>query len=502
MIDVEERREILQKAVCSPLQVKAERCKRSLFHFMHEFWPVVSPEEPRWNWHIEILCNVLMETAYRVVNNLPKQDIIINIPPGTTKSITCSIMFPSWCWTNWPWMRFIVGSYSGQLSLEHAEISRDLIRSGKFKDLFPDLDIKQDKDTKSNFRIVQNLPDGTLKIGGNRYSTSVGGTLTGFHGHILIVDDPLNPKEAASEVKLRQSNHWMEQTLSTRKIDKAICPTILIMQRLHEDDPAGHMLAKKKVSVRHICLPGESRNYGKFVRPVELLNYYINDLLDPVRMPWAVLEDLEMDLGQFGYAGQIGQNPVPPGGGMFKVDHFQVISETIPLDQLVWTVRYWDKAASTSSETRGKGAQTSGCKMSRLKNGKFLIHDVKSGRWATNERESIIRQTAEADGSRVHIFMEQEPGSGGKDSAQFTIINLAGFKVEADRPTGDKVYRADPYSVQVNNGNVLLQNSDWVKNFIDQHRFFPLGHLKDQVDSASGAFTKLAMRRIVRNLLR
>ncbi len=493
----EEKRDLLKQAVNYVDAVTAERCRRHFYDFMHEFWDCVSQEEPKWNWHIEYLCKELEKIAKRVAKKKRREyDLIINVPPGSTKTITCSIMFPVWCWTRWSWMRFICGSYSGQLSLESAEYSRDLIRSDKFRRLFPDLEIKQDKDTKTNFRIIKKMPDGTKKIGGNRYSTSVGGTLTGFHAHILIVDDPINPKEAISEAKIRNANNWMEQTLSTRKVDKAVTPTILIMQRLHQDDPTGHMLAKHKENIKHVCLPGEIRHYRAQVRPIEMITNYIDDLLDVRRLTWDTLNDMMIDLGQYGYAGQVGQFPTPPGGGMFKVDHFQIVDHYIVPD-VVTTVRYWDKAGTKG----GQGARTAGVKMSIMKNGKFLIHDCISGRWDTDEREDIIRQTAEADGPLVIVYAEQEPGSGGKESVEATIRNLAGYVTIKDKPVGDKIYRADPYSVQVNHGNILLLAGIWVHAFIEEHRFFPFGTTKDKVDAAAGAFNKLAAKRLVRSLL-
>jgi len=131
-----------------------------------------------------------------------------------------------------------------------------------------------------------------------------------------------------------------------------------------------------------------------------------------------------------------------------------------------------------------------------------LVSDVKRGRWSSDQRERIIRETAEADGHGTMIYFEQEPGSGGKESAEATARNLAGYSAYADRPTGDKVYRADPYSVQVNNGNVLLLNAAWNQDFIEEHRFFPYGTYKDQVDSGGGSFNKLAAKRQARTLTR
>jgi predicted phage terminase large subunit-like protein len=497
----EAKTRMMELLIQNPDLANAELCRRSFFHFMKEFWGEISPEEPKWNWHIPYLCGELQQIAERVARREPAEyDLIINIPPGTTKSTTCTVMFPTWCWTNWPWMQFIAASYSGALSLEHSVKSRDIVKSEKFSRLFPGMSVKLDKDTKTNFAIIYEDKEGKPNVGGSRFATSVGGSVTGFHGHILIVDDPLNPEQAVSTIELQKANDWLDQTLSTRKIDKAIVPTILIMQRLHQNDPTGHFLEKGKTDgkkIRHICLPGELNGFREFLKPESLADYYIEGMLDPVRMPLNVLEDMEINLGQYGYAAQVGQNPVPAGGGMFKVDMFPLMEPNwLHPNMILSTVRYWDKAGTEG----GKGAMTSGTKMHLLRNKKFCISDVKSGRWGTDEREAIIRSTAEADGPRVEVWVEQEPGSGGKESAQSTIRNLAGFRVFAERPTGDKVYRADPYSVQVNSGNVILLKGPWNSLFIEEHKYFPVGKLKDMVDSSSGAFTKLALRKVARVL--
>jgi predicted phage terminase large subunit-like protein len=466
---------------------------------------LVSPHEFQPNWHIEYLCHELETLAKRVAERLPREyDLIINVPPGSTKTITCSIMFPAWCWTQWPWMRFITSSYSADLSLESAEYCRELIRSTEFKQIYPEIEIKEDKDTKSNFKIVTRKLDASgrttkVVVGGSRYSTSVGGTLTGFHGDILIIDDPLDPKRAASDIELQKANRWCEQTLSTRKTNKAVTPTIYIMQRLHQDDPSGHILAKNKTNIRHICIPGEIRNYANKVKPKELLKLYKNDLLDANRLSWSVLADMESDLGQYGYAGQVGQDPTPPGGGMFKVDHFIIVNGLPNAREIISTIRYWDKAGTAA----GKGPFTAGVKVSRLVGDRWIVEDVKRGRWSSNERERIMKETSIADGYGVDIWVEQEPGSGGKESAEGTIRNLAGFVIKAHKPSGgegDKQRRADAYSVQVNNGAFMLLNGLWNHNFIEEHRFFPFSTYKDQVDAAAGAFNKLVVKKVVRVL--
>lgn len=152
------KKDLLQFAMQNPLAVSRALNDRSLFHFLEYFWDIASAHTFHPNWHIEYLCGELEKVATRVGERRAREyDLIINVPPGTTKTITCSIMFPVWCWTRWPWMRFICASYSNTLSLESAEYCRDLIRSSKFREMYPDLDIRDDKNVKSNFRIVKKV---------------------------------------------------------------------------------------------------------------------------------------------------------------------------------------------------------------------------------------------------------------------------------------------------------------------------------------------------------
>jgi len=494
------QRERVKQALLNPLTIQRNLNNKRFYHFFRYFWDEVSTTSLQDNWHIEYLCDELQKVVERVAAGKPKlYDLIINVPPGTTKTTIVNIMLNAWAWTKYFKLKFASASYSSSLSMEVSDKVRDLLDSDKFREMYPELMIRVDKDTKSNFQVIRKLRTNkgkaySIKNGGSRYTTSVGGTLTGFHGDLLLVDDPINPKQAMSETMLKTVNNWLDQTLSTRLIDKKVSVMILIMQRLNQDDPTGHIL-KQGTPVKHICLPGEIVNYEKVLKPAYLKINYKNGLLDPNRLPFLVLENMRKKLGQYGYAGQIGQNPVPLTGGMFKVDMFQYITHPFAEVNYVQTVRYWDKAG-----TKDGGAYTVGVKMSKLRNGKFIVEDVKRGQWSTGERERIIRATAEADGVHVEIWIEQEPGSGGKESAENTIRNLAGFRVYAERPSGDKVYRADPYSVQVEVGNVYLMQAPWNKDYIDELKYFPNGTYKDQVDASSGAFHALVRKKQVRRI--
>jgi predicted phage terminase large subunit-like protein len=153
------------------------------------------------------------------------------------------------------------------------------------------------------------------------------------------------------------------------------------------------------------------------------------------------------------------------------------------------SVRYWDKAG-----TEDGGAYTCGVLMHELKNGQVVISDVRRGQWGALKREEMIKNTAESDKAtwgRFPIYIEQEPGSGGKESAERSISMLKGHNVKADKVTGAKEIRAEPFAAQVQGGNVRLVGGAWNQPFIDECEVFPGGKYKDQVDSAAGAFAKM-----------
>jgi predicted phage terminase large subunit-like protein len=480
------------------ISLRARECQLSFWQFVQEFWSEVVLDEPVWNWHIPYLCGQLQIIAERVADGLPKEDdFVTNIPPGTTKSLLFTVFFPAYCWTRWPWMRFIKASYSAALSLEHAETCRDLVKAEKYQDFFPYVNIKKDKDTKSNFRVVFRDEDtGRWRYGGNLYSTSVGGTVTGFHGHILLVDDPLDPDASHSDKELERCNRWMNHTLPSRKTNKEVTPTIMIMQRLHEADPTGDWLSNPMLKIKHVCLPGEVTEENKDdVKPQELLKFYKDGLLDPKRFSRKALDDFRAR-GQYVFSSQIQQRPTPPEGGMFQPDQIKELRAIPNPDLAVKKVIYWDKAGSEDA-----GAHTCGVEMWQMEPRyplDYVIVRIDRGQWGTHKREEQIRHRAEQAYSGTITVVEQEPGSGGKESAERTIRNLAGHAAAADRPTGNKTFRADPFSVQVNWGNVGIVEGLWVKEFKDELRFYPYSKFMDQVDASSGAFNQLAKKKVAR----
>lgn len=456
--------------------IVARLVRNNFYKFVKEFWGTIIQEPPVWNWHIEYLCKEMQEMAERVFRGEKKaHDLVINISPGSSKSTVCSQMFPAWVWTRMPHAQLIHISYADQIARKDAIRTRDIVMSNLYQKCFPHIQLRGDVNAVHKF---QNI------FGGWRMAVGMDGQITGEHGHFIIIDDPLNPNEAFSEAELRSVNRTMESTLPTRKVNKAVTPIILIQQRLHQADPSGEMIKKERV--RNICIPGE---LTENVAPKELIEKYKDGLFDPIRLSREILNNLRKDLGEYGYASQILQSPVPLGGGQFNVAKFNLMDE-IPRG-IVRLVRAWDKAG-----TKGGGAWTVGVLMALDKHGRYWILDMVRGQWSAVEREEVIRKTAEEDGSDVEITIEQEPAAGGKESAEASVRNLAGFRVDTHPEAKNKEARAYEYSSQVGGGNVYVLQRHWTKDLIEEHRFFPHSKYKDICDACSSAFNKLVKPRV------
>lgn len=495
----------------APHLIRAEACRRSLFQFVQEFWGEIIDEEPVWNWHIKLLCDELQKVLWPVIGRVEKKyDLVINVPPGTTKTTVCSIMFPAWAWiarlpvgmfpaVDRVWkaksnpqsdprpkgqnLKFIVGSYAMDITLKSSSFSRDIIRSQRYQKYFPEIKLRQDSDSKSDYSNTKR---------GSRFSTSVGAKVMGTHAHIIIVDDPVDPEQALSDTERLRANEFMDN-LSTRKIDKKVTPLIMIMQRLHEDDPTAHWLKKSK-KVRHIKLPGDD---SWEVLPKGLKSNYVNGLLDPKRLPHSVLEENRRILGSYKYAGQFGQDPRPREGGMFQKHWFETVNAA-PDGGII--VRGWDLAASKKKQGSAgvKQAATSGVKIKLINpkvqdgmliGGTIYVMDDANFFGTGEEVRKAMRNLARQDGTEcVHDF-PQDPGQAGKDQVRSLTANLHGFRVRSSVESGDKVVRADPISSQCEAGNIKIVKGAWNDDFLDELSYFPNGRL-DRVDALGRAYRR------------
>lgn len=452
---------------------KRELYRRSFSAFVKDAWPHIIPDKFQHNWHIDAICDHLQAVAEGKITRL-----LINVPPGASKSTLANIMYPAWLWGPFghPAHRFIGAAHEQGLAVRDNRLMRELILTDWYQDLWP-ISLQGDQNEKLYFENSSR---------GFRQACAVAG-MTGRRGHTVVWDDPLSPEKAHYDTTRETAIRVFNETLPLRLNDPETSAIIIIMQRLHEKDPSGHILAND-FGYEHLCIPMEFEPDRVCHTSIDWSDprTELNELMFPARFPREIVERDKKVMGPYGTAGQFQQRPAPRGGGMFPVDRFEILDRKPSPKQIKKSVRYWDKAG-----TQDAGAYTAGVLMHLLTDGRYVIEDARRGQWSALNRETRIKQTAEIDGKRVKIGVEQEPGSGGKESAEATIRNLAGWSVKADRVTGDKVERADPYATQVEGGNVALVRGDWNQAFLDEHEAFPNGQYKDQVDAAAGAFAHL-----------
>ncbi len=447
--------------------IERDACKDSFYEFFLSFWAVINEEVLENNWHIKYLCDTLQELTVNIVARKKKlHDIIINIPPGTTKSTITTIMYPVWLWTQDASLRIITNSYSADLSIEHSVKSRDIIISDKFRRLFPEIILRPDKYAKSSY-------ENTSK--GARYTTSTGGTITGKHAHVLINDDPENPKQALSDLKRKEANEHTK-TLSSRKVNKKNTPTITIMQRLHSDDVTGYLLNKKKDKIRHICLPAQ---LSKFVKPEEVRQNYVNRLLDPRRLSEEVLEEAKEDLGSRAYAGQYEQTPSEEGGNIIKEEWFGYCSfaQFMSMKGLTPIIFFGD-TAYTEKQVNDPSGFIATCK---LGNTMYIINAVT----VRKKFPALVRFLPTYVGQNMYTKRSSiriEPKASGK-SVVDTLAELTGLNiVETPSPKEDKETRLNAASPTVEARKVVLIEGNWNEAFVEEVCGFPSKPHDEYVD--------------------
>lgn len=454
------------------IAIEKELCKRSFVDFVRLAWPVLEPSQPYVHgWHIDAAGEHLTAITTGELTRL-----LINVPPGTMKSMLVNVFWPAWEWgpLGMQANRYIGASHEEGLATRDNLKMRRLIQSEWFQQRWPTL-LTGDQNAKTYFE-----NDAT----GFRLSCAVK-SMTGRRGDRVMWDDPHSVEAAISDAHRGTAIRVFTETLPTRLNNPDSSAIIVVMQRLHEEDVSGYILGND-LGYEHLMLPMEFEPERKCYTSIGFEDPRTEDgeLLFPERFPAEVVERDKKVMGSYATAGQFQQRPAPRTGGFFAWENLEIVGAAPKLKKLV---RYWDKAG-----TKDAGARTAGVLMGLGVDGLYYVLDVVKGQWEAPQRERTIRQTAETDDRRTEIWIEQEPGSGGKESAQATIKNLAGFKIKAERATGDKTVRAEPYSVQVEAGNVKLVKGDWNKDFIDEHKTFPAGKFKDQIDGASGGFNKLA----------
>jgi predicted phage terminase large subunit-like protein len=463
-------------------------CRGSLAAFIREAWSQVEPGTRLiWNWHLDALCLHLEAVTHRKINRL-----LINIPPGTMKSLVVSVFWPAWEWgpAGMPHLRYVSTSYNERFVTRDTRRMRDLVESEWYRFHWT-IELKRRGETS-----FENTATGFRE--GYMFTS-----LTGGRGNRVIIDDPHSTEGAESDADRLRVVRIFNESVPSRLNDLANDAIVVVMQRLHERDVSGEILSKPDLGYVHLCIPMRLDEDHPHAGPTPIWHdprTEPGELLFPAKFPPTEVAKLETSLGSFGTAGQLQQRPVPRGGGLFKRDWFdgKVIAE-LPLGvRVVARTRAWDLAATKKQQSNSPSA-TAGVRMVRLSDGRFVIEHAKRMFETAGIVRAAIETTADADDTlsgwiKTRVRLPQDPGQAGKSQAQQFVLALAGHDVVALPPTGDKETRARPFSVQCEAGNVYLLAGEWVDAWLDEVCAFPNGVNDDQVDASADAFNDLALR--------
>lgn len=442
--------------------------EKGLKYFIRAAWEQVEPAQTFTDgWHIDAICDHL-----EAVTRGELEKLVINVPPGHAKSLLTGVFWPAWAWTAHPHLRWIFGSYAANLSIRDSIKMRELLLSDWYQARWGDkVKIKATKDTQAEYE---------TSMGGFRYATSVGGSVTGRHAHVQVIDDPLSALQAYSEAERASANLWVDSTLSTRWVPGEPQKRVVVMQRLHEDDPTGHLL--RQGGYEHLCLPAEyePRTYSM----PSAINWTDprtapGELLWPALYPKEKVDALKRQLGSYGAAGQLQQRPAPADGGVLKRTSFKTyraaelpaqfdrvtvsvdanFGETVSNDPDYVVIQVWGSVGAMS----------------------YLIRQIRD-RFNYPQTKAALRQLRKAYPNAYQTIIEKKAnGAALISELKGEIPGLVEYS-----PKDSKLSRVHAVVPQIEAGQVWLPHPDdepWIDAFYHEAAAFPAGSHDDQVDA-------------------
>jgi predicted phage terminase large subunit-like protein len=432
--------------------------------FIRKVFATVSPGDTYLhNWHIEAIEHQLMMTQAGANRRL-----LITQPPRSLKSICVSVAYVAWLLGHDPTRRIIVASYSGNFATELHRQFRMVVGSPWYQALFPGT--RWERETDAEMITTQ---------GGSRFATSIGGTLTGRGADLIIIDDPLNAADAPSETSRRRVIDWYGGSLVSRLNDKQSGAIVAVMQRLHEDDLAGHLLRQGEWT--HLNLPAiatEDQEIPLAKGPTYRRKQ--DDLLHPERESQATLDHIKTQIGSLQFSCQYQQQPIPLEGNIIRRRWFSTYDVLPPKDFQTRIVQSWDVAMTTGSRNDYSVCTTWFVNYQDA----YLLHVYRDRLEYPDLRRKVIALAGEYDAKTI-LIEDAGPGMNLlqdlRSDPKKAMVNPIPIK-----PEGSKVERMVAQSAKIESGHVHLpKDAPWLGTFLMELLGFPNGPNDDQVDSVS-----------------
>lgn len=448
-------------------------CVRRLSHFAEKSWHLLEPGRlfiP--GWHIDAIAEHLQAVIDGQLRNL-----VINIPPRHMKSLLVSVLFPAWGWTRRPNLRWLFASYAESLSVRDSVKCRRVIQSDWYQKRFGHIyQLTGDQNQKQKYENNRT---------GHRLATSVNGAGTGEGGDIIVIDDPHKVSESESDTVRQSVLDWWDGEMSTRGNDPKKVAKIIVMQRVHEKDLSGHILAKES-GFEHLRLPAEYEPKHKSITSIGWQDPRTEDgeLLWRERFGMVEIESLKKDMGSQKAAGQLQQRPAPAEGNIIK-RHWWKFYTKLPTR--------FDKIGISADLTFKDGKKNDFVVFhawGKLGADKYLLDELRDKMSFTVQLAAFKR------------FCEKWPAAQSKwieDAANCAALidvlrsSIPGLIAVPSRSS--KVARVEAVSPQIQSGNILLPHPElcpWIEDYIEEHTVFPNGSHDDRVDATSLGISQLS----------
>ena len=450
----------------------------SLAEFTKGAWPIVEPgTEYLHTWHIDLIAEHLEAVTAGEITRL-----IVNIPPRNMKSLQVSVMWPCWEWGPMmrPELRYLFCSYAASLSTKHSLDRRRILESDWYRAAWPHIVMATDQNVKTEY---ENTARGVM------ISTSVGGSATGKGGNRVVVDDPVNPQEAYSDADRRSANDYVDRTLPSRLDDKRRDAMVIVMQRIHDDDVTGHVLARSLPGEWvHLCVPAEAPEPTRIVFPRSgrIVTRELGELLWPEREDADVLAKMKRAMGTRDYEAQYNQNPAPPEGAMIKPAWFNFWRE-LPEGLTDW-LQSWDMTFTDTDASDYVVGQV----WAKTGADRYLVDQIR-GRWDMPKTLQMVRALC-VKWPQATLKLVEDKANGPAVIATLRR-DVGGFV--AVTPKGGKIARLAAVSPIIEAGNVYVPDPalhPWVEDYLFECSRFPYGAHDDQVDGMSQALQRLTRR--------
>jgi predicted phage terminase large subunit-like protein len=451
--------------------------RADLYSFIERAFYELNPETafaPAW--HIELIAAKLEACARGEIRRL-----IINLPPRHLKSHCISIAFVAWYLGHYAARHVICASYGKDLAEKLARDCRSIIQSAWYQMTFA---------TRLS-PLRQAVDDFMTTDSGTRLATSVGGVLTGRGADLIVIDDPLKPDEALSESQRKAVNSWYDNSLLSRLNDKNKGCIIVTMQRLHQDDLVGHVLEQEGWDVLSLpAIAEEPQSFqiqGAFGR--RIVHWQTGEPLHAARESLPVLEGIRRTMGEYNFASQYQQSPMPQGGAIIKSEWLRHCEPADWPTSFSKIVQSWDTANKATELSDFSVCTTWG-----VKDGDFYLLDVLRKRLEYPDlKKAVIQQRRRFAANKVLI---EDKASGTQLIQELRRDGERNIEPYMPLPGMDKIMRLCTQSTAFETGKVLLPKyAPWLADYTSELLGFPGSKHDDQVDSTTQALHFLRQQR-------